>query len=66
MYKYCNGLLPDVINRLYIKKNRIHSYHTRLHNLHRIPRDTVNFTNISARVCNVLDTNINVYVPYYA
>ena len=66
MYKYCNGLLPDVMNRLYVKNNVIHSYYTRENNPLRIPRGTVNFTNISARVWNVLDTNINVYVPYHA
>ena len=66
MYKYCNSLLPDVMNRLYVKNNVIHSYYTRGNNLLRIPRGTVNFTNISARVWNVLDTQINVYVPYHA
>ena len=66
MYKYCNGLLPDVMNRLYVKNNVIHSYYTRGNNLLRIPRGTVNFTNISARVWNVLDAQINVYVPYHA
>ena len=66
MYKYCNGLLPDVMNRLYVKNNVIHSYYTRGNNLLRIQRGTVHFTNISARVWNVLDTHINEYVPYHA
>ena len=62
MYKYCNGLLPDVMNRLYVKNYVIHSYYTRGNNLLRIPRGTVNFINIPARVWN---TNIDVYVPYH-
>ena len=66
MCKHCNGLVPDVINRWYVKNNVIHSYHTRGNNLLRIPRGTVNFTIISARVWNVLDTNINMQVPYHA
>ena len=61
MYKYYNGLLSDVMNRLYVKNNVIHSYYTRENNLLRIPRCTANFTNISARVWNVLDTNIHFY-----
>ena len=65
MYKYSNGLLPDVLNRLCVKNNDIHSYNTRRNNLSRIPRGIVNFTNISARVWSVLDTTINVYVPFY-
>ena len=49
------------------KNNVIQSYqYTRGNNLLRIPRGTVIFTNISARVWNVLDKNINVYVPYHA
>ena len=48
------------------KNHVIYSYYTRGNNLPRIPRGTVNFTNISARVWNVLDTNMNVYVPHHA
>ena len=54
------------MNRLYVKYNDIHSYNTRGNNLFRIPRGTVNFTNISVRVWNVIDTHINVYVLYHA
>ena len=35
-------------------------------NLLKIPRGTVYFTNISARVWNVLESNVNVHVPYHA
>ena len=66
MYKYFNGLLPGVMNILYVQKYVIHSYYTRGNNLLRIPRGTVNFKNISARAWNVLDTHINLYVPYHA
>ena len=62
MYKYCNGLLPNVMNRLYMKNKDIHSHNTRNNNLLRIHRDTANFTNLSARV---LTRNLNVYVAYH-
>ena len=65
MYKYCNGLLPNVMNRLYVKNKDIHSHKTRNNNLLRKHRGTVNFINLSARVWNVLIRNLNVYVPYH-
>ena len=64
MYNYCNGLLPNVMNRLYVKNKDIHSHNTRSNNLLRLHRGTVNLTNLSARVWNVKTRNINVYVPY--
>ena len=63
IYKYCNGLLPNVMNRLYVKNKDIHSHKTSNNNLLRIHRGTGNFTNLSARVWNVLTRNLNVYVP---
>ena len=33
MYKYCNGLLPNVMNILYVKNKDIHSHNTRSNNL---------------------------------
>ena len=60
MYKYCNGLLPNVMNILYVKNKDINSHNTRSNNLLRIHRSTV-----SARVWNVITRNINVYVPYH-
>ena len=49
-----------------MRKNKANSYHIRRNNLLRIPRNTVNFTNLSARVWNVQTRNINAYVPYHA
>ena len=65
MYKYCNGLLPNVMKRLYLKNNDVHSDNTRSSNLLRIHRGTINFTNLSVNVWNVLTRSINVYVPYH-
>ena len=69
MYTYCNGLLPDVMNRLYVKNNDIHSHNTRNNNLLRIhkktDRGTANFTNLSVRVWNVITRTINMYVPHH-
>ena len=65
MYKYCNGLLPNVMNRLYVKNKYIHSHNTRNNNLLKIHRGTANFTNLSARVWNILTRTLNVYVPYH-
>ena len=62
MYKYCNGLLPNVMNRFYVKNKDIHSHNIINNNLLRIDRGTVNFTNLSARVWNVLTRNINMYM----
>ena len=61
MYKYYNGLFPNVMNILNVKNKDIHSHNTRSNNLLRIHRGTVNFTNLSARVWNVLTRNINMY-----
>ena len=65
MYKHCNGLLPNVMNILYVKNKDIHSHNTRSNILLRIHRGTVNFTNLSARVWNLLTIHLNVYVPYH-
>ena len=65
LYKYCNGLLPNVMNRLYVKNKDIHSHNTRNHNLVSIHRGTANFTNLNAHVWNELTRNLNVYAPYH-
>ena len=65
MYRYCNGLLPNVMNILYVKNKDIHSHNIRSNNLLRIHRGTANFTNLSARVWNVITRTINVYVLYH-
>ena len=43
MYKICNGLLPEVINVLYVSNKDIHSYKTRSSNLLRVPKGSTNF-----------------------
>ena len=58
-------LLPNVMNRLYVKNKDINSHNTRNNNLLRIHRGIANFTNLSARVWNVLTRNLNVYAPYH-
>ena len=49
----------------YLKNNQVHSYNTRSSDLLRIPRGTLNFTNISARLWNKLVLNIDVNVSIY-
>ena len=62
MYTFDNDMLPDVINNLYKKNKDVHSHYTRGSNLLRIPKGTLNFTNVSARVWNILMLNINIHV----
>ena len=66
MYKYCHGLIPNLMNRLHVKNLRYSfTYNTRSNNQLRIHGGTVNFTNLSERIWNVLTRNLNVYVPYH-
>ena len=60
MYKICNGLLPEVINVLYVSNKDIHSYNTRSSNLLRVPKGSTNFVNISTRLWNVLLVNVSI------
>ena len=60
MYEVCNGLLPELINVLYVRNKYIHSYTTRSSNLLRVPKGSMNFVNISTRLWNVLLLNIDV------
>ena len=62
MYKICNGLLPEVINVLYVRNNNINSYNTRSSNLLRVPKGSTNFVNISTRLWNMLLLNIDLNV----
>ena len=48
---------------LYITNKNIHSYDTRYKNLFRIPKGTINYTSLSARLWNILNIKINVHVP---
>ena len=62
MYKICNGLLPEVINVLYVRNKYINSYNTRSSNLLRVPKGSTNFVNIRTLLWNVLLLNIYVNV----
>ena len=58
MFKCSNNMLPNVISNLYIKNNETHSHFTRNSNLLRIPKGTLNFTTISARIWNEIVNKI--------
>ena len=62
MYKICKGLLPEVINVFYVRNKDINSYNTRSSNLLRVPKGSLNFVNISTRLWNVLQLNIDVNI----
>ena len=61
MYKMLNGLLQEVMNALYVNI-KICILITRSSNLLRVPRGTLSFKNISARLWNVLVLRIDVNV----
>ena len=54
MYRYSNGLLPDVFNTLYIKNSEIHAYSTRSKDLYHVLPGTQTFSNITAKIWNLL------------
>ena len=56
MYKLSNGLLPEALNELYIKKNKIHHYPTRNCDQYHIQTSTDSFSNVSARIWNLITT----------
>ena len=65
MYKHVNGLLPEVMNKLYVTNNQIHNHFTRQHHLFHTSKGHTNvyaksFSNISPRIWNALQTKINV------
>ena len=64
MYKLSNGLLPEALNGLYIKNNKIHHYPTRHCDKYHIQTSTDSFPNVSARIWNVITTNINVNISF--
>ena len=64
MYKLSNRLLPEVLNELYIKKNKIHHYPTRNCDKYHIQTSTDSFSNVSARIWNVIITNIDVNISF--
>ena len=63
MYKISNCLIPKTMSDLYITNKDIHSYDTRYKNLFRIPKGTINYTSLSARLWNILNMKIDVHVP---
>ena len=67
MYKHVNGLLPEVMKKLYVTNNQIHNHFTRQHHLFHTSKGRTNiyvksFSNISPRIWNALQTKINVKV----
>ena len=64
MYKLSNELLPEALNELYIKRNKIHYYPTRNCDKYHIQTSTDSFSNVSARIRNVIKTNIDVNISF--
>ena len=64
MYKLSNGLLPEALNELYIKRNKTHNYPTRNCDKYHIQTSTDSFSNVSARIWNVIKTNIDVNISF--
>ena len=56
MYKLSNGLLPEALNELYIKKNKIHHYPTRNCDEYHIQTSTDSW--------NLITTNIDVNISF--
>ena len=63
MSKMSNSLIPKTMSDLYITNKDIHSYDTRYKNLFRIPKGTINYTSLSARLWNIINMKIDVHVP---
>ena len=59
-----NSLLPEALNELYIKNNKIHHYPTRNCDKYHIQTSTDSFSNVSARIWNVITTNIDVNISF--
>ena len=54
MYKYSNNLLPECISLLYLRNDCSHEHNTRRCHQLRVLHDAETFSNISARIWNVL------------
>ena len=63
MYKLSNRLLPEALNELYIKRNKIHHYPRNCDKYH-IQTSTDSFSNVSARIWNEIKTNIDVNISF--
>ena len=64
MYKLFNRLLPEALNELSVKKNKIHHYPTRNYDKYHIQTSTDSFSNVSACIWNVITTNIDVNISF--
>ena len=67
MYKHVNGLLPEVLNKLYVTNSKIYNNFSRQHHLFHTSKGRTNvytksFSNICPRIWNALQTKINVKV----
>ena len=65
MYKLSNGLLPEALNALYVKNNKIHHYPNINCDKYHIQTSTDSFSNVSARIWNVIKTNFDVNICIY-
>ena len=52
------------LNELYIKRNKIHHYPTRNCDNYHIQTSTDRFSNVSARIWNVIKTKIDVNISF--
>ena len=59
MYKYSNNLLPECISLLYLRNDSIHEHNTGGCHQLRVLHGAETFSNISARIWNVLTNNNN-------
>ena len=64
MYKLSKGLLPEALNELCIKNNKLHHYPTRNCDKYHIQTNTDSFSNVSARIWNVITTNMYVNISF--
>ena len=64
MNKLSNGLLPEALNELYIKRNKTHNYPTRNCDTYHIQTSTDSFSNVNAHIWNVITTNIDVNISF--
>ena len=68
MYKFLNGLLPDIMSELCMVNNEVHDHFTRQYNcLHTRKGNNhaylQSFNNTDPRIWNCLQKKINVLVP---
>ena len=69
-YKYTNDLLPPALNYVYTSNSDVHNYTTRQRHLLHVNKSNINtysntFGNASARIWNVLQSKIEVNIPFF-